>query len=167
MNGQPLPTEHGYPARLVVAGLYGYVSACKWLAEIHLDRLSDFDAYWVPLGWSKEAPIKTQSRIDVPRSGATLHAGTTPIAGVAWAPDKGIAKVEVQVDDGPWMTAQLGQVLSKDTWCEWMVPWSATKGSHTLRVRATDKSGYTQTSAQSDPEPNGATGWHTRKVTVG
>ncbi len=166
MNGQPLPTDHGYPARLVVAGLYGYVSACKWLAEIHLDRLSDFDAYWVPLGWSKEAPIKTQSRIDVPRSGATLPAGTTPIAGVAWAPDKGIAKVEVQVDGGPWMTAELGQVLSKDTWCEWMVPWSATKGSHTLRVRATDKSGYTQTSAQSDPEPNGATGWHTRKVTV-
>ncbi len=166
MNGEPLPTEHGYPARLVVAGLYGYVSACKWLTEIHLDRLADFDAYWVPLGWSKQAPIKTQSRIDVPRSGATVHAGTTPIAGVAWAPDKGIAKVEVQVDDGPWMTAQLGQVLSKDTWCEWMVPWSATRGSHTLRVRATDKSGYTQTSTQSDPEPNGATGWHTRKVTV-
>ena len=103
----------------------------------------------MPLGWSKEAPIKTQSRIDVPRSGATVHAGTTPIAGVAWAPDKGIAKVEVQVDDGPWTTAQLGQVLSKDTWCEWMVPWSATRGQHTLRVRATDKTGYTQTS---DPE---------------
>ena len=85
---------------------------------------------------------------------------------MAWAPDKGIAKVEVQVDDGPWMTAQLGQVLSKDTWCEWMVPWSATKGQHTLRVRATDKTGYTQTGDQSDPEPNGATGWHTRKVTV-
>ncbi len=166
MNGQPLPTDHGYPARLVVAGLYGYVSACKWLTEIHLGRLADFDAYWVPLGWSKEAPIKTQSRIDVPRSGATVRAGTTPIAGVAWAPDKGIAKVEVQADDGPWMTAQLGQVLSKDTWCEWMVPWSATKGSHTLRVRATDKTGYTQTSTRSDPEPNGASGWHTRKVTV-
>ncbi len=166
MNGEPLPTEHGYPARMVVAGLYGYVSACKWLTEIHLDRLQDFDAYWVPLGWSKQAPIKTQSRIDVPRSGATVHAGPTPIAGVAWAPDKGIAKVEVQVDDGPWMTAQLGQVLSKDTWCEWMVPWSATKGQHTLRVRATDKTGYTQTRTQSDPEPNGATGWHTRKVTV-
>ena len=167
MNGEPLPTEHGYPARLVVAGLYGYVSACKWLSEIRLDRLADFDAYWVPLGWSKEAPIKTQSRIDVPRSGSTVRAGTTPIAGVAWAPDKGIAKVEVQVDDGPWMNAQLGQVLSKDTWCEWMVPWSARKGQHTLRVRATDKSGYTQTGNQSDPEPNGATGWHTRKVTVG
>jgi DMSO/TMAO reductase YedYZ molybdopterin-dependent catalytic subunit len=167
MNGQPLPTVHGFPARLVVAGLYGYVSACKWLTEIHLDRLSDFDAYWVPLGWSKEAPIKTQSRIDVPRSGTHLAVGTTPIAGVAWAPDKGIAKVEVQVDDGPWTTAQLGQVLSKDTWCEWMLPWQATKGSHTLRVRATDKTGYTQTSTQSDPEPNGATGWHTRTVSVG
>ncbi len=167
MNGEPLPTDHGYPARLVVAGLYGYVSACKWLTEIHLDRLSDFDAYWVPLGWSKEAPIKTQSRIDVPRNSAHLAIGTTPIAGVAWAPDKGIAKVEVQVDDGPWMTAQLGQVLSKDTWCEWMVPWQATKGHHTLRVRATDKTGYTQTSQQSDPEPNGATGWHTRTVSVG
>jgi DMSO/TMAO reductase YedYZ molybdopterin-dependent catalytic subunit len=166
MNGEPLPTVHGFPARLVVAGLYGYVSACKWLTEIHLTTLDAFDAYWVPLGWSKEAPIKTQSRIDVPRSGANLHAGTTPIAGVAWAPDRGIKKVEVQVDDGPWMTAQLASVISKDTWCEWMVPWDAKPGSHRLRVRATDGNGQTQTSTESDPEPNGATGWHTRTVHV-
>ena len=140
MNGEPLPTVHGFPARLVVAGLYGYVSATKWLSEIELTGLEDFDAYWVPLGWSKEAPVKTQSRIDVPNR-STVKAGTTPIAGVAWAPDRGIRKVEVQVDDGPWTEAQLARVLSKDTWCEWMLPWHATPGSHTMRVRATDGTG--------------------------
>jgi DMSO/TMAO reductase YedYZ molybdopterin-dependent catalytic subunit len=165
MNGEPLPIVHGFPARLVVAGLYGYVSATKWLSEIELTGLEDFDAYWVPLGWSKEAPIKTQSRIDVPK-GSRVKAGTTPIAGVAWAPDRGIRKVEVQVDDGPWTEAQLAHVLSKDTWCEWMLPWVATPGSHTLRVRAIDGTGTTQTSQTAPPEPNGATGWHTRKVDV-
>ncbi len=165
MNGEPLPTVHGFPARLVVAGLYGYVSATKWLSEIELTGLDDFDAYWVPLGWSKEAPVKTQSRIDVPK-GSTVKAGTTPIAGVAWAPDRGIRKVEVQVDDGPWTEAQLAHVLSKDTWCEWMLPWDATPGTHTLRVRATDGTGDTQTSKEAPPEPDGATGWHTRKVKV-
>jgi DMSO/TMAO reductase YedYZ molybdopterin-dependent catalytic subunit len=166
MNGAPLPVIHGYPARLVVAGLYGYVSATKWLKEIHLTTLDAFDAYWVPLGWAKEAPIKTQSRIDVPRSSSTLQAGRTPIAGVAWAPDRGISKVEVQVDDGPWQRAELAHVLSKDTWCEWMLSWDATPGSHTLRVRATDGTGTTQTSRETDPAPNGASGWHTIKVKV-
>ena len=166
MNGEPLPTVHGFPARLVVAGLYGYVSATKWLSEIELTGLDDFDAYWVPLGWAKEAPIKTQSRIDVPKGGATVKAGRTPIAGVAWAPDRGIRKVEVQVDDGPWTEAQLGRVLSKDTWCEWMLPWDATPGTHTLRVRATDDTGSTQTSKEAPPEPDGATGWHSREVHV-
>jgi DMSO/TMAO reductase YedYZ molybdopterin-dependent catalytic subunit len=166
MNGQALPTVHGFPARLVVAGLYGYVSATKWLHQIELTGLNDFDAYWVPLGWAKEAPIKTQSRIDVPQAGATIKAGTTPIAGVAWAPDRGIQKVEVQVDDGPWREAHLARVLSKDTWCEWMLAWDATAGSHTIRVRATDGTGATQTSQVSSPEPDGATGWHSRKVDV-
>jgi DMSO/TMAO reductase YedYZ molybdopterin-dependent catalytic subunit len=165
MNGEPLPTVHGFPARLVVAGLYGYVSATKWLTEIELTGLEDFDAYWVPLGWSKEAPVKTQSRIDVPNR-STVKAGTTPIAGVAWAPDRGIRKVEVQVDNGPWTEAQLAHVLSKDTWCEWMLPWQATPGTHTLRVRATDGTGTTQTSREAPPEPDGATGWHTRTVKV-
>ena len=166
MNGEPLPVDHGFPARLVVAGLYGYVSATKWLERIELTTWDGFDGYWIPLGWSKEGPIKTQSRIDVPRSGATVAAGTTPIAGVAWAPDTGIAAVEVQVDDGPWQEATLGEVLSEDTWRQWHLPWEATPGEHRIRVRATDGDGATQTEERSKPAPDGATGWHTRTVTV-
>jgi DMSO/TMAO reductase YedYZ molybdopterin-dependent catalytic subunit len=168
MNGEPLPTLHGYPARLVVAGLYGYVSATKWLSEIHLTTLEEFDAYWVPRGWAKEAPIKVQSRVDVPRSGARLAPGTTPIAGVAWAPGpgRGITRVELQVDDGPWVDATLGEVLSDNTWREWMVQWDAVPGDHLVRVRATDGTGETQTDRKADVLPDGATGWHTRRFKV-
>ena len=166
MNGEPLPARHGFPARLVIAGLYGYVSATKWLREIRLTRWEDFDGYWVPRGWSKEGPVKTQSRIDVPRSGADLSAGATPIAGVAWAPTRGIAKVEVQVDDGEWQTARVGDPMSDSTWVQWLLDWDAQPGQHTLRVRATDGTGETQTSDVARPDPNGATGWHTRRVTV-
>ena len=168
MNGEPLPVLHGFPARLVVAGLYGYVSATKWLSEIHLTTLDAFDGYWIPRGWSKLAPIKTESRIDVPRSGAPLQAGTIPIAGVAWAPGpgRGITRVEVQVDDGPWKEATLGAVLSDSTWRQWMLAWEATAGTHTLRVRATDGTGETQTGDEAPPEPDGATGWDSRRVTV-
>ncbi|MFP5488309.1 MAG: molybdopterin-dependent oxidoreductase, partial [Acidimicrobiia bacterium] len=166
MNGEPLPADHGFPARLVVSGLYGYVSATKWLEEIELTTWEDFDGYWVPRGWSKEGPIKTQSRIDVPRSGANLAAGAQPIAGVAWAPNRGIDRIEVQVDDGPWRTAELGDVASTDTWVQWHLAWDATPGDHEIRVRATDRSGETQTSTETDPTPDGATGWHTRRVSV-
>ncbi len=168
MNGAPLPGLHGFPARLVVAGLYGYVSATKWLSEIRLTTLEDFDGYWVPRGWAKEAPIKTQSRIDVPRSGASVPAGTMAIAGVAWAPGpgRGITRVEVQVDDGDWVEAKLGDVLSDETWREWMVQWDAVPGTHTARVRATDGTGQTQTSDKAPVEPDGATGWHTRRFKV-
>jgi DMSO/TMAO reductase YedYZ molybdopterin-dependent catalytic subunit len=166
MNGEPLPVNHGFPARLVVAGLYGYVSATKWLDEIRLTRFEDFDGYWIPRGWSKEAPIKTQSRIDVPRSGASLPPGPAPVAGVAWAPTRGIARVEVQIDDGPWETAELGDALSDNTWVQWLHQWDATPGRHTITVRATDGTGETQTSDVRPPVPDGATGWHTRRVTV-
>ena len=168
MNGEPLPVLHGFPARLVVAGLYGYVSATKWLSEIHVTTLDDFDGYWIPRGWSKEAPIKTESRIDVPRSGGLLNAGTIPIAGVAWAPGpgRGITKVEVQVDDEPWREAKLGEVLSGNTWRQWMLEWEATPGTHTLQVRATDGTGETQTEEHAPPEPNGATGWDSHRVKV-
>jgi DMSO/TMAO reductase YedYZ molybdopterin-dependent catalytic subunit len=168
MNGEPLPARHGFPARLVVAGLYGYVSATKWLREIRLTTLEEFDGYWIPRGWSKEGPVKTQSRIDVPRAGANLAAGPTPIAGVAWAPGpgRGITKVEVQVDDGDWIEATLGDVLSDETWREWMVRWDATPGTHVLRARATDGTGETQTSEPAPVEPDGATGWPTRRVKV-
>ena len=166
MNDEPLPLEHGFPARLVVAGLYGYVSATKWLSEIELNTLDGFRAYWIPRGWAQQAPIKTQSRIDVPRRGATLTAGRHPVAGIAWAPNLGIRKVEIQVDDGPWIEAELASAISKDTWVQWVYRWDATPGTHDLRVRATDAAGETQTSTRSRPAPNGATGHHTIQVDV-
>jgi DMSO/TMAO reductase YedYZ molybdopterin-dependent catalytic subunit len=166
MNGEPLPAVHGFPARLVVAGLYGYVSATKWLDAIGLFRWEDYDGYWIPRGWSKEGPIKLASRIDVPRSGATIEPGQQAIAGVAWQPDVGVSKVEVQVDDAPWQPAQLGEATSDNTWVQWYLPWNATSGKHRLRVRATNAEGEVQTEEQADPAPNGSTGWHTRSVRV-
>jgi DMSO/TMAO reductase YedYZ molybdopterin-dependent catalytic subunit len=166
MNGSPLPVEHGFPVRMVVPGLYGYVSACKWITEIELTRFADFDAYWVPRGWSAQGPIKTQSRIDTPRDGARRKAGTVTVAGVAWAQHKGIAKVEVQVDGGPWQEAALADTVSADTWRQWYWQWPATAGDHAVRVRATDTTGYTQTSTPAPPAPDGATGWHSVQVTI-
>jgi DMSO/TMAO reductase YedYZ molybdopterin-dependent catalytic subunit len=165
MNGEPLPAQHGFPARLIVEGLYGYVSATKWLSSIEL-KSWDFDAYWIDLGWGKEGPIKTQSRIDVPRSSGGLSPGPVAVAGVAWAPGRGIRAVEVQVDDGPWERADLGPEISDGTWRQWVWQWDATAGGHTLRVRATDGTGEVQTAQVAPPEPDGATGYHTRKVTV-
>jgi len=167
MNGEALPVDHGFPVRMVVPGLYGYVSACKWITEIELSRFSDFDAYWVPRGWSQQAPIKTESRIDTPRDGARRGPGTIVVAGVAWAQHRGISKVEVQIDQEPWVAATLAATVSSDTWRQWSYPWQATKGNHTIRVRATDNTGQTQTSTPADPAPNGATGWHSVQVTVG
>lgn len=164
MNGEPLPVDHGFPARLIVAGVYGYVSATKWLSEIELTTWEGFDAYWIPRGWSKEAPIKTQSRIDVPRG--DVRPGPTPVAGVAWAPGRGIDRVEVQVDEGEWIEARLGDVVSDDTWRQWVVTWDATPGDHTLRVRATDGTSEAQTDERRPPAPDGATGWHTVRLTV-
>jgi DMSO/TMAO reductase YedYZ molybdopterin-dependent catalytic subunit len=165
MNGEPLPTRHGFPARLVVAGLYGYVSAVKWLSQIRLDT-DAHDGYWIPRGWSKLGPIKTQSRIDVPRSSAHVNAGHTPIAGVAWAPDIGIAEVEVRIDDGPWRLCRLGAATSDDTWVQWVLDWDAPRGKHSIAVRATDKNGTTQSATPRPPAPNGAEGYHTIRVTV-
>ena len=164
MNGEPLPVAHGFPVRMIVPGLYGYVSACKWITEIELTRFADFDAYWVPRGWSAQAPVKTQSRIDTPRDGASRPAGPITVAGVAWAQHRGIAKVEVQVDDGPWETASLAPAASADTWRQWSHAWAASSGRHVVRVRATDSDGVTQTADTAAPAPDGATGWH--EVTV-
>ncbi|HUH08023.1 MAG TPA: sulfite oxidase [Egibacteraceae bacterium] len=168
MNGEPLPPAHGYPARLVVAGLYGYVSATKWLREIELTTWEGFDGYWVPKGWAKEAPIKTQSRIDVPgrRQRSALTAGPQAIAGVAWAPNVGIVKVEVRIDRGLWAEARLAESLAKDTWRQWVYEWDAPPGEHELQVRATDSTGYTQTEERAAPAPDGATGYHTVQVSV-
>jgi DMSO/TMAO reductase YedYZ molybdopterin-dependent catalytic subunit len=167
MNGVPLPIEHGFPVRMLVPGLYGYVSATKWLAELELTRFADFDAYWVRRGWAKQAPIKTQSRIDTPRNGATPVAGRLTVAGVAWAQHRGVSKVEVRVDDGPWQPATLLPVPSVDTWVQWRFDWAATAGSHTLAVRATDGTGAVQPEERVTPFPDGATGWHTITVSVG
>jgi DMSO/TMAO reductase YedYZ molybdopterin-dependent catalytic subunit len=168
MNGEPLPMEHGFPARLVVAGLYGYVSATKWLSSIELTGWDDFDAYWIPRGWAKEAPIKTQSRIDTPSRGASLTPGTLHVAGVAWAPHRGISKVEVQLgQDAEWVEARLAESLSDNCWRQWVADWDAPAGTHRLQVRATDGEGELQTDEQRPPAPDGATGWHTVQVSVG
>jgi Oxidoreductase molybdopterin binding domain/Bacterial Ig domain len=160
MNGSPLPLDHGYPARLIVPGLYGYVSATKWLSEIELTTRDAFDGYWVPLGWAKDAPILTQSRIDVPRRGSTVEAGTIAIAGVAWAPDRGIEGVEVSVDGGDWLPAQISQALSDASWVQWKLAWDAAPGSHHVEVRAIDGEGNVQTAEQTRPAPDGARGHH-------
>jgi DMSO/TMAO reductase YedYZ molybdopterin-dependent catalytic subunit len=170
MNGEPLPTKHGFPARLLVPGLYGYVSATKWLSEIELTTLEEFDAYWIHRGWSKDGPIKTESRIDVPRK-QTLPAGRTAIAGVAWGGIRSISKVEVRAlpadaDDAPWMTARLGDALSQSTWRQWVVDWDAQPGEYEIAVRATDGTGETQTPELAGTVPSGATGWHTIRVKV-
>lgn len=166
MNGEPLPAGHGFPARLVVAGLYGYVSATKWISEIELTTFDAFDAYWIPRGWAKKAPIKTQSRIDVPRTSARLNPGQTAIAGVAWAPSRGISRVEVQVDSEPWELAELAESLTVNSWRQWVYRWNAKPGLHVIRVRATDGGGHMQTDRITSPEPDGATGYHTISVTV-
>ena len=169
MNGEPLPTRHGFPARLVVAGLYGYVSAVKWIEEINLTTWDGFDAYWVPRGWSKEGPMKTQSRIDVPAagSGSGLVAGTpTTVAGIAWAPTRGIERVEVSVDGGDWQTCRLGEALGDESWVQWHHEWTPTAGRHRLQVRATDGDGVLQSPGPKDPRPDGAEGWHMVAVDV-
>ena len=169
MNGEPLPKAHGYPARLIVPGLYGYVSATKWVTELELTTLEAFDGYWVPLGWSKEAPILTQSRIDVPRFGQSVPAARVAIAGVAWAPDRGISRVEVAID-GQWQDCTLSTPISKATWVQWTYAWDAAAagpGDHTIEVRATDGTGAVQTPDQTDPAPDGARGHQTIRVSVG
>jgi DMSO/TMAO reductase YedYZ molybdopterin-dependent catalytic subunit len=166
MNGQALPVEHGFPARLVVPGLYGYVSACKWVTDIEVTTFASSYAYWATRGWSQQAPIKTESRIDVPADNATLAPGRTPVAGVAWAQHKGIAAVEVRVNQGPWQQARLAAVPDIDTWRQWVWEWDATPGNYTLEARATDATGYTQTSVVAQPPPNGASGYPSATVTV-
>jgi DMSO/TMAO reductase YedYZ molybdopterin-dependent catalytic subunit len=158
MNGEPLPIEHGYPARLVVPGLYGYVSATKWVVELEVTRFDRAQAYWTERGWSERGPIKTASRIDTPHSSAKLPAGQVAVAGVAWAQHRGISAVEVQVDDGDWHPARLSQQYSGDTWRQWVYDWDATPGPHTVRARATDGTGAVQTAETADVIPDGATG---------
>ncbi|MYG78234.1 MAG: molybdopterin-dependent oxidoreductase, partial [Acidimicrobiaceae bacterium] len=168
MNNEPLPTRHGFPARIVVAGLYGYVSAVKWLEEIHLTSWEGFDGYWIPRGWSKRGPIKTQSRIDVPNRNSRLKVGVpTSIAGIAWAPTRGIRRVETKIDEQDWVQCELGEVLSNETWVQWRRPWTPDRhGTHLIQVRATDGTGTTQGRHRVHSKPNGAEGYHNVSVNV-
>jgi hypothetical protein len=165
MNGQLLPAVHGYPVRAVVPGLYGYVSATKWVVDMELTTFGAFDAYWVRQGWSQQAPVKTESRIDVPKKRSSVAAGQVTVAGVAWAQHRGIEGVEVSVD-GIWYEAKLPAQDTIDTWRQWYYVWDATPGQHVLQVRATDQTGHTQTAVVHRTEPNGATGYHTIQVNV-
>ena len=166
MNGRPLPIDHGFPVRTIVPGLYGYVSACKWVVEMKVTRFSDVEAYWTSRGWSEQGPVKIASRIDVPGNGAEVPAGTVTVAGVAWAQHTGIDAVEVAVDGGAWLPARLAVVPSDDTWVQWVATFEAAVGEHSVKVRATDKDGLVQTGVQRDVVPNGATGWHSIDFTV-
>jgi hypothetical protein len=160
MNGDALPLEHGFPARLVVPGLYGYVSATKWLTEIELTRFDEFDHYWEKRGWAEKAPIKLMSRIDVPRGLAKVAVGDVAIGGVAWQQHVGVSKVELRIDDADWVEATLADEDTLDTWRQWSYVWAATPGRHTIRVRATDAEGNVQTDQRAEPIPDGATGHH-------
>jgi DMSO/TMAO reductase YedYZ molybdopterin-dependent catalytic subunit len=164
MNGEPLPVEHGFPVRMVVPGLYGFVSATKWVVDVEVSRFDAFDAYWSTRGWAEQAPIKTSSRIEVPRASQYVAAGRVAVAGTAWAQHRGIQAVEVRVDGGPWQRARLGAVPSTDTWRQWVWEWVAEPGEHRLQTRAIDGEGEIQIEESAPPAPDGATGWH--EVTV-
>ena len=167
MNGEPLPLEHGFPVRMVVPGLYGYVSATKWVVDLEITRFADKTAYWTSRGWSDHGPIKTASRIDVPRAGARVAAGRTAFAGTAWAQHRGISKVQVQLDDGDWADAKLAAEASVDTWRQWyVVRDDVSAGQHRLRVRAWDGDGKLQTETPAPPAPDGASGWHSIEFTA-
>lgn len=166
MNGEPLLPEHGFPCRMVVPGLYGYVSATKWLVDLELSRFDAFDPYWVRRGWDQQAPIKTASRIDTPRPLSRAKAGKVAVAGVAWAQQRGISKVEVRADGGAWQEARLSTSVNADLWRQWVWEWEAESGSHTLQVRAFDDAGEVQTEDRAEPFPNGSSGWQSIVVNV-
>ncbi|MFD9339975.1 molybdopterin-dependent oxidoreductase, partial [Streptomyces sp. NPDC060028] len=167
MNGEPLPFDHGFPVRMVVPGLYGYVSACKWIEDIELTTFDAYDPYWVRRQWAPKAPVKTQARIDTPKPFARTPPGTVMVAGVAWAQHRGITRVELRVDDGPWEEARLAEQDTSDTWRQWSLPWKSAPGGHHLTVRATDGAGEVQTERRSRTVPDGASGWHSVFVTAG
>jgi len=166
MNGEPLPAEHGFPVRMVVPGLYGYVSATKWVTELEVTTFDKSTAYWTSRGWSARGPIKLQSRIDVPKKQQGMKAGESVIAGVAWQQHVGVAGVEVQIDEGAWQPATLATAISDDTWVQWSLPWTAEVGDHLIRCRATSTTGEVQIEELSRTDPDGATGWHERFITV-
>ena len=166
MNGETLPLEHGFPVRMVVPGLYGYVSATKWLSELKVTTFAADEAYWTPRGYSAKAPVKFSSRLDTPRTGEAIPAGRTPVAGVAWAQTVGIDRVEVSIDDGDWRAATLSSPTNEDTWVQWFVDWDATVGTHYVTVRAVNKNGDVQIEERAPIAPDGSTGWQRTLIRV-
>lgn len=166
MNGEPLPLEHGFPVRMVVPGLYGYVSATKWLDRLKVTTFADDEAYWTPRGYSAKAPIKFSSRMDTPRTGQPVPAGTVALAGVAWAQTVGIDRVEVKIDDADWQAATLSTPVNEDTWVQWVLEWQASPGNHNVTVRAVDRNGDMQIEERSPIAPDGSTGWQRTLVRV-
>ncbi|MDQ0277379.1 DMSO/TMAO reductase YedYZ molybdopterin-dependent catalytic subunit [Arthrobacter silviterrae] len=167
MNGEPLPLDHGFPVRMVVPGLYGFVSATKWVVDLEVTTFTAKAGYWTSRGWSSHGPIKTASRVEVPRALARVPAGRVGIGGTAWAQHRGISKVEIQLDGGPWQPATLAAEASVDTWRQWSYEWDgAAAGTHNVRVRAYDTAGTLQDGRQAPPEPDGSTGWHSITFTV-
>jgi len=166
MNGEPLPVEHGFPVRMLIPGLYGYVSACKWMTGIEAATYGAFDAYWTERDWAAQAPIKIASRIDTPAPLRRFPAGRRPIAGVAWAQTRGVSAVEVRVDDGPWLPAQLSPQVDADLWRQWVLPHDFGPGSYQLTVRATSAEGEVQTGERAEPFPDGSSGLHSIRVTA-
>jgi DMSO/TMAO reductase YedYZ molybdopterin-dependent catalytic subunit len=166
MNGEPLPIEHGFPVRTLVPGLYGYVSACKWVRDIEVTRFDSFSAYWTDRGWSVEGPVKLASRIDVPGNGHHVGAGRVRVGGLAWQQDTGISSVQVQLDGGGWQPATIARKNLKDSWVQWVATVDAAPGRHQLAVRAVNDDGQVQTAVRADPVPNGASGWHTISFTA-
>ncbi|QCX26597.1 molybdopterin-dependent oxidoreductase [Nocardioides jishulii] len=160
MNGEPLPLEHGFPARTLVPGLYGYTSACKWVVDLEVTRFSDVEAYWTARGWAEQAPVRLASRIDVPRPGAEVASGRVTVAGVAWHQTIGIAEVQVSVDGGAWTPGRIASPSTDSTWVQWAADVKVDAGDHVVRVRAVDRAGEVQTGVERDPLPNGASGWH-------
>ena len=166
MNGEPLPIAHGFPARMLVPGFYGYASACKWVTDLYVTTFAASTAYWVRRGYARVGTMKTQSRIDVPKPFARVPAGPVTVAGIAWATGRGISQVQVRVDQGDWHTARLAAQDSPDTWRQWTYDWQATPGNHSLQVRAADSTGQYQAGTRANPYPNGASGWESVVVTV-
>nr|BFF08743.1 hypothetical protein GCM10025699_00460 [Microbacterium flavescens] len=166
MNGEPLPLEHGFPVRMVVPGLYGYVSATKWLTELKVTTFAADEAYWTPRGYSAQAPIKFSSRLDTPRTGEPVAAGAVVLAGVAWAQTVGIERVEVKVDDGDWQRATLSSAVNDDTWVQWFLEWDAAEGDHDITVRAVDRAGELQVEERAPIAPDGSSGWQRTLVRV-
>jgi DMSO/TMAO reductase YedYZ molybdopterin-dependent catalytic subunit len=166
MNGEPLPVEHGFPVRMIIPGLYGYVSACKWLVGIEATTYEAVDAYWTERDWAAQGPIKVASRIDVPASLRSFPAGRRPIAGVAWAQTRGIEQVEVRVDEGDWTEARLSPAVDADMWRQWVLPYDFDAGRHQITVRAVSADGEEQVEERAAPFPSGATGWHSIQVTA-